>query len=317
MNFFKPKQAATPHPPPPHHLLHQAFTSLQTHISNFLENLPTPPPIKSPPWARISNHSNGVNSTGFFFPNSNKNSSGTTSSKDYAMTADAIEERLAGVPVYALSNCSQEFVLVSGVNTGKNLGLFCFSESDAETLLNQMKSMDSSMRSGSQVVAVALSKIFQLKVDGVALRLIPEASQIQNAVMERKKAGVLDESFSGVPVFQSKSLILRSQNKRYRPVFFRKVKKEDDRTFNLLLLAIQLHMLFSHVLLIAQEDLEKSLLRASRQQHRLNPSLREGDIQVAVLEDIIRGMKDNSSSTWDDVVFVPPGFDVSTDTSKQ
>ncbi|CAA3016675.1 Hypothetical predicted protein [Olea europaea subsp. europaea] len=253
MNFFKPKQAATPHPPPPHHLLHQAFTSLQTHISNFLENLPTPPPIKSPPWARISNHSNGVNSTGFFFPNSNKNSSGTTSSKDYAMTADAIEERLAGVPVYALSNCSQEFVLVSGVNTGKNLGLFCFSESDAETLLNQMKSMDSSMRSGSQVVAVALSKIFQLKVDGVALRLIPEASQIQNAVMERKKAGVLDESFSGVPVFQSKSLILRSQNKRYRPVFFRK------------------------------EDLEKSLLRASRQQHRLNPSLREGDIQVEFL----------------------------------
>ncbi|XP_022878864.1 protein TIC 22-like, chloroplastic [Olea europaea var. sylvestris] len=287
MNFFKPKQAAAPHPPPPHHILHQAFSSLQTHISNFLENLPTPPPIKSPPWARISNHSNGVNSTGFFFPNSNKNSSGTTSSKNYAMTADAIEERLAGVPVYALSNGSQEFVLVSGVNTGKNLGLFCFSESDAETLLNQMKSMDSSMRTGSQVVAVALSKIFQLKVDGVALRLIPEASQIQNAVMERKKAGVLDESFSGVPVFQSKSLILRSQNKRYRPVFFRK------------------------------EDLEKSLLRASRQQHRLNPSLREGDIQVAVLEDIIRGMKDNSSSTWDDVVFVPPGFDVSTDTSKQ
>ncbi|KAL2530997.1 protein TIC [Forsythia ovata] len=288
MNFFKPKQAAPPPPPPPpHHLIHQAFTSLQTHLSNFLENFPTPPPIKSPPWARISNHNNGVNSTGFFSPNSNKISSGTSSSKNYAMTADAIEERLAGVPVYALSNGSQEFVLVSGVNTGKSLGLFCFSETDAETLLNQMKSMDSSMRSGSQVVAVALSKIFQLKVDGVALRLIPEASQIRNAVMERKKAGVLDESFSGVPVFQSKSLILRSQNKRYRPVFFRK------------------------------EDLEKSLLRASRQQNRLNPSLREGDIQVAVLEDIIRGMKDNSASTWDDVVFVPPGFDVSTDPSQK
>ncbi|CAI9762817.1 unnamed protein product [Fraxinus pennsylvanica] len=286
MNFFKPKQAATSPPPPPNHLLHQAFTSLQTHVSNFLENLPTPPPIKSPPWARISNQNNGVNSTGFFSPNSNKNSSGTTRSKSYAMTADAIEERLAGVPVYALTNGSQEFVLVSGVNTGKNLGLFCFSEADAETLLNQMKSMDSSMRSGSQVVAVALSKIFQLKVDGVALRLVPEAAQIRNAVMERKKAGVLDESFSGVPVFQSKSLILRSQNKRYRPVFFRK------------------------------EDLEKSLSRASRQQHRLDPSLREGDIQVAVLEDIIQGMKDNSSSTWDDVVFVPPGFDVSTDQSK-
>ncbi|CAK9154054.1 unnamed protein product [Ilex paraguariensis] len=78
---------------------------------------------------------------------------------------------------------------------------------------------------------------------------------------ERLKAGFSDESFSGVPVFQSKSLILRSQNKRYRPVFFRK------------------------------EDLEKSLLRASRQQKKLNPAFREGDIQVAVLEDIIQGMK--------------------------
>lgn len=30
-------------------------------------------------------------------------------------------------------------------------------------------------------------QIFQLKVDGVALRLIPEASQIQNAVMVRER----------------------------------------------------------------------------------------------------------------------------------
>ncbi|XP_011101596.1 protein TIC 22-like, chloroplastic [Sesamum indicum] len=202
------------------------------------------------------------------------------------MSAEAIEERLAGVPVYALSN-GEKFVLVSGTNTGKNLGLFCFSEADAETLLKHMKSVDPSMSSGSQVVAVALSKIFQLDVDGVALRLMPEASQIRNALMERKNAGISDESFAGVPVFQSKSLILRSQNKRYRPVFFRK------------------------------EDLEKSLSRASNDQKQFNPSLRRGDIQVAVLEDIIQGMKDSSVSTWDDVVFIPPGFDVSTDPSRQ
>lgn len=75
------------------------------------------------------------------------------------MSTEAIEERLAGVPVYALSNSSEEFVLVSGFKTGKNLGLFCFSEADAAALLEQMKSMDPSMRNGSQVVAVALNKV--------------------------------------------------------------------------------------------------------------------------------------------------------------
>lgn len=186
--------------------------------------------------------------------------------------------------MYALSNSNEEFVLVSGFSTGKSLGLLCFKKEDAEALLEQMKSMDPGMRkSGSKVVPVALNKVFQLKVDGVAFRLIPEPSQVRNALREREKAGVFDDGFSGVPVFQSRSLVLRSQNKSYRPVFFRK------------------------------EDLEKSLMRASRQQRKLNPALRQGDIQVAVFEEIIKSMKESSTSMWDDVVFIPPGFDVSTD----
>ncbi|XP_073279835.1 protein TIC 22-like, chloroplastic [Primulina huaijiensis] len=264
MNSFEHKQS------PAQQFLHQAFTSLQTHVSDFCNNLRTNLHSKSSLFAKISTENQNI----------------STSIKNKSMSAEAIDERLAGVPVYALSNGSQEFVLVSG-SSGKNLGLFCFSEGDAETLLNQMKKMDSSMSSDSQVVAVALSKIFQLKVEGVALRLIPEASQIKNALKERKRVGLQDESFPGIPVFQSKSLILRSQNKRYRPVFFRK------------------------------EDLEKSLLRASRDQKQLNPALRAGDIQVAVLEEIVQGMKDSSSALWDDVVFIPPGFDVSTDPSQQ
>ncbi|KAG5415419.1 hypothetical protein IGI04_002986 [Brassica rapa subsp. trilocularis] len=178
------------------------------------------------------------------------------------LSADDMEERLAGVPVYALSNSNEEFVLVSGTATGKSLGLlFCKAE-DAEALLNQMKAMDPRMRKeGSKVVALALSK-------------------------ERKTAGFTDDDFNGVPVFQSKSLILRSDNKSYRPVFFRK------------------------------EDLEKSLTRASRQQNRLNPALKPGDIQVAVFEEIVKGMKENATSNWDDIVFIPPGFEVSTEETK-
>ncbi|KAL3619944.1 Protein TIC 22-like, chloroplastic [Castilleja foliolosa] len=286
MNFFKPKDspatAAAPPSPPPH-TLHHAFTSLQTRFSDFFHNLQTNPPLKTSLFAKISNEKTP------FYNKFNANSTSNTkpAAKKSAMSVETIEERLAGVPVYALSNGSQEFVLLSGTNTGKSLGLFCFSEADADTLLEQMKSVDASMSSESQVVAVALSKVFQLKVDGVALRLMPEYSQIQNALKEKKISGNSDESFPGVPVFQSKSLVLRSQNKRYRPAFFRK------------------------------EDLEKSLSRASHDQKQLNPSLRQGDIEVAVLEDIIQGMKDSSVSSWDDVVFIPPGFDVSTDPSRQ
>ncbi|KAG9446025.1 hypothetical protein H6P81_012153 [Aristolochia fimbriata] len=198
-----------------------------------------------------------------------------------AMPTKDIEERLAGVPVYALSNSSEEFVLVSGVRTGKNLGLLCFSKEDAEALLQQMRAMDPAMRSGSKVVAVALNKVFQLKVDGVAFRFVPDAIEIKNAIKEREKVGNSDQSFPGVPVFQSRSLILSSQKQRYRPLFFRK------------------------------EDLERSLSRASKEQKALNPFYKQGDVQVCTLEEIIKDLKESSVSKWDDVIFIPPGFDVS------
>ncbi|GAB4851864.1 hypothetical protein Ancab_031263 [Ancistrocladus abbreviatus] len=302
----------------PQNLLHQAFTDFQTNCSSFLTNISSSlhrhyPPLsflnqnlspfkthlqfalcnirnnathallsqfpsspsssaKHPSWARISR------------PNEARIEPGKQSS--YAMSNEVIEERLAGVPVYALSNSAEEFVLVSGVKSGKALGLFCFKEEDADALLQQMKLMDPGMRRGSRVVAVALNKVLQLKVNGVAFRLIPEASQVKNALTEKEKAGGSEETFSGIPVFQSQSLILRSQNKTYHPVFFRK------------------------------EDLENSLSRAARDQNRMNPALRQGDIKVEVLEEIITGMKDASCSKWDDVVFIPPGFDVSTNPSR-
>lgn len=73
-----------------------------------------------------------------------------------------IEERLAGVPVYALSNSAGEFVLMSSAGSGKSLGLFCFREEDAAALLDQMRSMNSDMKQGSKVVAVALNKVWRM-----------------------------------------------------------------------------------------------------------------------------------------------------------
>ncbi|KAF9623518.1 hypothetical protein IFM89_003308 [Coptis chinensis] len=57
------------------------------------------------------------------------------------LATEDIEERLAGVPVYALSNSNEEFVLIYGVSIGKSLGLFYFNKQDVDSLLKQMKSM--------------------------------------------------------------------------------------------------------------------------------------------------------------------------------
>ncbi|XP_010488448.1 PREDICTED: protein TIC 22-like, chloroplastic isoform X1 [Camelina sativa] len=257
----------------------QAKQALDSGISRFN---PVSRSGNAPLWARISEGDGGGGGARTQVTAPVRGSSGK------GLSADAIEERLAGVPVYALSNSNEEFVLVSGTSTGKSLGLLFCKEEDADTLLRQMKSMDPRMRTeGSKVVALALSKVFQLKVNGVAFRLIPESTQVKNALKERKTAGIDDDDFHGVPVFQSKSLILRSENMSYRPVFFRK------------------------------EDLEKSLVRASSQQNRLNPALKPGDIQVAVFEDIVKEMKESTSSSWDDIVFIPPGFEVSTEQTQE
>ncbi|KAG6530152.1 hypothetical protein ZIOFF_012374 [Zingiber officinale] len=287
--------------------LHSAVQTLADRArQSLLHGLASPSPSSPGPWASISLPEDAP-------------------ARDKTLSMDAIQERLAGVPVYALSNAEEDFVLVSGVRSGKNLGLFCFKEEDAEALLEQMRSMNVDMRQGAKVVPVALNKVFQLKVDGVALRFLPDSSQIANAIKVKEYEGHPVYDFPGVPIFQiyvlsgvpifqiyvlsgvpifllslddidnfipcsdnmeSRSLVLKSQDKKYRPAFFRK------------------------------EDLDDSLRRASRQQRRLNPALRKGDIEVSVLEDIIAAMKENSSK-WDDIVFIPPGFNVAVDPNEE
>jgi hypothetical protein len=126
------------------------FLPIQAHLTSFLSSLPRalPPP---PPWASIPSPS----------PSSTASSDSTT------LRIAEIEERLAGVPVYALANAAQEFVLVSSAREGGGrggevarpppaLGLLCFRKEDADALLEQM---EGDMRAGSSVVPVALNKV--------------------------------------------------------------------------------------------------------------------------------------------------------------
>ncbi|KAK1272223.1 hypothetical protein QJS04_geneDACA004462 [Acorus gramineus] len=255
------------------------LTTLQTHLSNLL-NPPTqthhPFPLSLQTLGNRAKQALQANLSRF-----NKNPQWARVTRfDPSVSNQSIEERLEGVAVYGLSNSAEEFVLLTGKRSGKSLGLLCFRREDADALLEEMRSMEpGAVGTGSKVVAIALNKVVQMRVDGVALRFIPDLCQVKNAIKVKENLGQFVEDFSGVPVFQSKSLVLKNQNRRYRPIFFRK------------------------------EDLDNSLQRASQQQKNLNPAMRMGDIQVDVLEEIIQGMKENSSN-WDDVVFIPPGFNV-------
>ncbi|QHO38171.1 Protein TIC 22-like [Arachis hypogaea] len=62
------------------------------------------------------------------------------------------------LPVYALSNPSEEFLLVVGASTNKNLGLFCFNKDDAQALRG-VSIVDPRMCDGSKVVPVTLNKV--------------------------------------------------------------------------------------------------------------------------------------------------------------
>ncbi|KAH9605677.1 hypothetical protein KSS87_021528, partial [Heliosperma pusillum] len=167
MNFPTSSQQLIPNSPSS---LHKFFNSITTHLNSHLPNFTST--ISTPPFATI--------------PQLTRQNPSLKVSRNVgggvALSNAEIEERLAGVPVYALSNSNEEFVLVSGIKSRMSIGLFCFKKEDADSLLNQMKLIDPNMRRGSSVVPVALNKVFQLKVNGVAFRLIPEASQLKNAL---------------------------------------------------------------------------------------------------------------------------------------
>ncbi|KAL2472204.1 hypothetical protein Adt_40340 [Abeliophyllum distichum] len=68
-----------------------------------------------------------------------------------------------------------------------------------------------------------------------------------------------------------------------------------------------------------KDDLEKSLAKARAASHDQGSNLidTETHIEVAALEDIIQAMKDSSTSEWNNVVFAYPGQDIETGPSPQ
>ncbi|KAL6874386.1 hypothetical protein ACP4OV_013406 [Aristida adscensionis] len=190
--WLKNTAAPDPNPRPG---IPNPFAPIQAHLTSFLSSLPRalPAPPRFP-----------------FPPSRQPRAASPAPALAAGLPLAEIEDRLAGVPVYALANSAQEFVLVSSTRAGGDggsgsrpppaLGLLCFRKEDAEALLSQM---EGDMLAGSSVVPVALNKVIQLKSDGVAFRFVPDSSQVANAVKLMEDEGLYArEGFPGVPVFQ-------------------------------------------------------------------------------------------------------------------
>ncbi|CAI5465375.1 unnamed protein product [Closterium sp. Yama58-4] len=208
---------------------------------------------------------------------------------DVAMSAPQVAKRLEGLAVYTVSNAANEFVLIADAEGSKSIGLFCFRKEDAETLLAQVKDRDASLGKGARVVPVAMDKVYALSAEGIAFRFLPDPLQVKHAVLLRSQAGDNSKAFDGVPVFQSESLVLRSKNRRFCPIFFTK------------------------------EDLEAAIRKATGGKPK---STGKGpaniNVQVGSFEDVLKKMeKNDEDSPWGELLFVPPGRDVDGVVGKQ
>ncbi|PIA46314.1 hypothetical protein AQUCO_01500080v1 [Aquilegia coerulea] len=145
---------------------------------------------------------------------------------DIALSSDYVAKTLAGTAVYTVSNSNNEFVLISDPNNIKSLGILCFRQEDAETLLAQVQLKQPILCRGAKVVPITLDQVYMLKVEGIAFRFLPDPAQIRNAL--ELKAADLKNGFDGVPVFQSDLLVVRKKNKRYCPIYFQKEDLEKE-----------------------------------------------------------------------------------------
>ncbi|THU51450.1 hypothetical protein C4D60_Mb06t31180 [Musa balbisiana] len=193
---------------------------------------------------------------------------------DLALSPEYVAKTLAGTAVYTVSNSNNEFVLISDPNNSlRSLGILCFRQEDAQTLLAQVRLRQPILGKGARVVPITLDQVYMLKVEGIAFRFLPDPLQIKNALA--LKSSDVSRGFDGVPVFQSDLLVVKKKKKRYCPIYFQK------------------------------EDIERELLKVSKASRGSGFSQ---NIMVGSLEDVLKKMEMNDkNSGWDDLIFIPPG----------
>ena len=120
----------------------------------------------------------------------------TQSLFDLAASPDEIKLRLSGIPVYAVVNTKNEFVLVSGDdNESRQLGLFFFSKEDAEGLIDTIKEQNPKLGKSAKIMATSMDAVYEFAVtprsdsdtEGVVFRFMPDGRQVGNALEVRRE----------------------------------------------------------------------------------------------------------------------------------
>ncbi|KAL7085963.1 hypothetical protein ACP275_14G309600 [Erythranthe tilingii] len=277
--------------------LDHVLSNLGTNITNFLRiPIPNPNSCSSTPALSVARNVDQFDNTKI-----------DSSSKNLLL----IKQQLKNVPVYRMkSGHDQVPFLKSDIVGDRKANFFFFSKADAHDYATVQNTVKANECLGNiQLTKVPLAEIIELEEAGfhkempsictwfiedvlpsvapdkftgyvrdavtdrhMYIRLVPDMSEVKNALKERKKAGFHSDNFSGVPVFQSDALNTKvdGSSSNLRPAFFTKA------------------------------DLEKAL----RDKKRDTDS---EIIQVTALEVIIQEMKDCTISKWNDVVLVPPG----------
>lgn len=156
-----------PNLPPQIHFLHSRFASFFDHVSSnpvvsniqtIIQNLSRsikPPSIcrAAAPAQMLVARKNGGDDLGL------RMKTGVGEKEEEVGEEELVNNRFKGVPVYLLGGAEESMMLLSGVKSGKSLGLMCFKEEDAETLLQQMKLVSPQLHQGTRVMCVGLDQV--------------------------------------------------------------------------------------------------------------------------------------------------------------
>lgn len=258
---------------------------------------------------------------------------------DVAFNPEDIKARLSGVPVFAVINHQDEFVLISGEAEGdeapRSMGLFFFNRADATRLVEKVQEADAKLGKTSKVMEVGMDSVYHFATaprsdtgtEGIIFRFMPDAAQIDAAVQLYRKAGISADGFTGVPVFQAVGLTVKTGTAEYTPLFLNKAdldaaistadaqKPQADKDST------------ASKMKRAQEELEQAteeLAGASKNKRkavqsrvddaklrfdRYTERLANGDkpkVEVGCLEEVLVRME-NDEDEWGQVMFVPSG----------
>jgi len=156
-----------------------------------------------------------------------------------ALPAQEVNQRLQAVPVFTITNNQGQPLLASQAGQDKRkLGIFFFSQQEAQTTLNQIKAKNPQVGKSAQITAVGLDKAYELaqkNTKEAAFRFMPPAKQMQAAVKVLQAEGKKVQQFNNIPVFFATAgekekgyLTIQQGKQRVIPLF---LSKEDLDSF--------------------------------------------------------------------------------------